>query len=72
MTAPVIALAILSALGACFSISFGVVRLARAFRMRRLARIDAEYRAAALVINARRQLRAGQHRASEREWGRAA
>ena len=72
MTAPVIALAILSALGAAFSISFGVVRLARAVRMNRLRRIDAAYRAAALVITERAKLRAAQHRAAEREWGRAA
>jgi len=64
MTAPVIALAILSALGAASSISFGVVRLARAVRMNRLRRIDANYRAAALVCNAKREVRAAQHR----EW----
>jgi hypothetical protein len=57
---------------ACFLVAFGLVRLGRALRMNRLRRIDADYRAAALVINTRRALRAGQHRAAEREWGRAA
>lgn len=57
---------------ACLLVGFGLVRLSSALYLRRLARIDAEYRAAALVINTRRQLRAGQHRAREREWGRAA
>ena len=35
-------------------------------------RIDAQYRAAVLVIESRRIVRAAQHRAQEREWGRAA
>ena len=57
---------------ACLFVAFGLVRFARAVRMNRLRRIDADYRAAALVINTRRALGAGQHRAAEREWGRAA
>lgn len=68
MTAPVIALAILSALGAAFSISFGVVRLARAVRMNRLRRIDADYRAACMVVTERDKLRAAQRRAAELAW----
>ena len=72
MTAPVIALAILSALGAAFSISFGVACLARAVRMNRLRRIDAAYRAASMVVTERAKLRAGQHRAAAAEWGREA
>lgn len=50
----------------------GAWHFVRAVRMHRLRRIDAAYRAAALVINTRRALRAGQHRAVERQWGRAA
>lgn len=50
----------------------GTVGLFRWHKAARLRRIDADYRAAALVINTRRALRAGQHRAAEREWGRAA
>lgn len=74
MTAPVIALAILSALGAAFSISFGLVRFVRAVRMNRLRRIDADYRAADLLQAhlLARELRAGERRAAEREWGRTA
>lgn len=53
-------------------ICIGAVRLYRAVRMFRLSRLDAEYRASSLVIESRRACRAGQHRANEREWGRAA
>ena len=54
------------------SIAFGAVRLVRAYRAHRVAQAFAAYRAASLVIESRRALRAGQHRAQEREWGRAA
>lgn len=50
----------------------GALRLLAAVDDYRLRRIDAAYRAAALVITERRILRAGQRRAAEREWGRAA
>ena len=53
-------------------IATGAFRLVLALRAARARRIDAEYRAAALVINTRRALRAAQHRAQEREWGRVA
>lgn len=58
-------------LGSAALIAAGIVGLSRYRWAAHLRRIDAEYRAAALVINTRRQLRAGQHRAAEREWGRA-
>lgn len=66
------ALLLLVLTGASFSISFGVIRLLRAVRMLRLRRLDAQYRAAALVAQSRMAHRAGQHRVQEREWGRAA
>ena len=50
----------------------GAYRLHRAYRALRIAQAFAAYRAASLVIESRRALRAGQHRAQEREWGRAA
>lgn len=50
----------------------GAYRLHGAYRAFRVARARAAYRAAALVITERDKLRAAQHRASEREWGRAA
>lgn len=53
-------------------ICIGAVRLYRAVRMLRTARLDSAYRAASLVIETKRTLRAGQHRANENEWGRAA
>ena len=53
-------------------VAFGIIRMAGAICRYRRARLDAAYRAAVLVINARRELRAGQHRAAAREWGRAA
>ena len=54
------------------SIAFGAVRLVRAYRAHRVARARSAYRAAALVITERDKLRAAHHRASERQWGRAA
>ena len=56
---------------AALLIVFGLIKLRRALHARRLRRLDAAYRASALVINAGRILRAAQHRAQEREWGRA-
>ena len=53
-------------------ICVGAVRLYRAVRMYRQRRICAAYRAASLVIETKRGLRAAQRRAAEREWGRAA
>lgn len=50
----------------------GAYRLHRAYRAHRAAQAFAAYRAASLVIEAKRGLRAAQHRAAEREWGRAA
>lgn len=57
---------------ACYLVSFGVIRLSAALRAERHRRAFAAYRAAALVITERDKLRAAQHRANEREWGRAA
>ena len=53
-------------------LSVGAVRLVRAYRAHRAAQAFAAYRAAALVITERDKLRAAQHRAQEREWGRVA
>lgn len=58
--------------GCAFSISFGVVRLASEIRAYRLNRRRAAYRAAVMVVDEYRRHRAGQHRAAESEWGRAA
>lgn len=57
---------------ACGLIGVGLVRLSAAIRRYRAARLDADYRAAALVINTKRVIRAAHHRAAERKWGRAA
>ena len=54
------------------SIAFGAVRFVRAYRAHRIAQAVAAYRAASLVVEAKRGLRAAQHRAAEREWGMAA
>lgn len=43
----------------------GAWRFVRAVRMHRLRRIDADYRAAALVINTRREVAARAHRHAE-------
>lgn len=50
----------------------GAAKLFLAWKAALDRRIDAQYRAAALVIESRRIVRAAQHRAQEREWGRAA
>lgn len=50
----------------------GAARIAIAWHAHIQRRIDAQYRAAVLVIESRRIVRAAQHRAQEREWGRAA
>ena len=50
----------------------GVFRFLVALHVYRLGRVDAAYRAAALVVTERRILRAGQRRAIEQRWGRAA
>ena len=50
----------------------GVLRFLAALHAYRLGRVDAAYRAAALVVTERRILRAGQRRAQEYQWGRAA
>ena len=54
------------------SIAFGAVRFVRAYRAHRMAQACAAYRAASMVVTERAKLRAAQHRAAEREWGRAA
>ena len=51
-------------------IAAGAVRFYRAARAYRVARAFADYRAASMVITERDKLRAAQHRANEREWGR--
>ena len=50
----------------------GVFRFLAALHAYRLGRVDAAYRAASLVVTERRILRAGQRRAHEQQWGRAA
>jgi len=40
----------------------GIAGVVRFVRLRRFQRLDADYRAAALVCNARREVRAAQHR----------
>lgn len=63
-----------SIIGACFSVSFGFVRLVAWRRAAEYRRRDAEFRAYALVAESQRAARAGQLRAAERSWskGRAA
>ena len=60
------------ALAALLLILSGATRLVLAWHAAMQRRIDAQYRAAALVIESRRIVRAAKHRAQEREWGRAA
>lgn len=60
------------AIAALLLIATGAYRLHRAYRAFRAAQAWAAYRAASLVIESRRALRAGKHRAAERGWGRAA
>lgn len=60
------------AIAALLLILVGAYRLHRAYRRFRVARARSAYRAAALVITERDKLRAAQHRASERQCGRAA
>ena len=40
----------------------GIAGVVRFVRLRRFQRLDADYRAAALVCNAKREVRAAQHR----------
>lgn len=51
---------------------FQAFRFVAAVRAYRLGRIDAAYRSAALVETQAPIVRAGQHRATEHQWGRAA
>lgn len=60
------------AIAALLLIVAGAYRLHRAYRAYRIAQAFAAYRAASLVVTERQRLRAGQHRAAGREWGRAA
>lgn len=60
------------AIAALLLILVGAYRLHRAYRAERQRRRSAAYRAALLVVDEHRKMRAGQHRAQEREWGRAA
>lgn len=60
------------ALIALYLILRGATGLFMAWKVALDRRIDAQYRAAALVIESRRIVRVSQHRAVEREWGRAA
>jgi len=57
---------------ACLLVGFGLIRLSSAIRAERQRRSWADYRLACIVSESIRQVRAGQHRAAEREWGRAA
>ena len=69
------ALHVAALLAAFALLLLGIVRILRYRRERRIARAWADYRAAALVTESRRELRAAraaQHRAAERELGRAA
>lgn len=59
------------AFAACVLLTLGLVGVIRWAITDRARRLDAQYRAADVVTNARRELRAGQRRAAEREWGRA-
>ena len=56
----------------CGLVLVGFFRFLSALHVYRLGRVDAAYRAAALVVTERRILRAGQRRAIEQQWGRAA
>lgn len=60
------------ALIALLLIVIGTLRFLRAYRAFRVAQARAAYRADALVTSEEAKLRAAQHRASERQWGRAA
>lgn len=51
-------------------LSLGAVRLYRAIATYRFVRREAAYRAAELHWETQRIVRAAQHRAAEREWGR--
>ena len=51
---------------------FYAVRFEDAVYRYRMRQVDAQYRAASLVLTQTRILRAGQARAAAREWGRAA
>lgn len=50
---------------ACFLVAFGVVRMVRAIRHERQRRAFAEYQAALIVCNAKREAAAAAHRAAE-------
>src|SRR5690606_37662561 len=63
-----VVLASLVLAGSALLIAAGIAGIFRFARCRRFHRLDANYRAAALVCNAEREVRAAQHR----EWGRAA
>ena len=60
------------ALIALLLVATGGYRLHCAYRAFRIAQAWATYRAASMIVTERAKLRAAQHRASEREWGRAA
>lgn len=61
--------------GLVYAVAFvgiGAAALRSAIRAERQRRAWAAYRAASLVVEAKRTLRAAQRRAFDREWGRAA
>jgi hypothetical protein len=60
------------AIAALLLIGAGALRLARAIRAEQQRRAWSAYRAASLVVESKRALRAGQRRAAAREWGRVA
>lgn len=49
---------------ACFLVAFGVVRLVRAIRRERQRRAFADYQAALLICNAKREVSASRFRAA--------
>lgn len=57
-------LAVVLLIGAAALVVAGIAGFFRFRRLRRFQRLDANYRAAALVCNAKREVRAAQHR----EW----
>lgn len=56
----------------CSMVAFGLARMSSAIRAYRQRRSLADYRLTCIVSESIRQVRAGQHRAAEREWGSAA